>query len=190
MPRTARYNEDMSSSVKLTYQEYRLLPEGDRRELIDGDFLMTPAPREKHQRVRRNLQFEWCKFLEENPGGELYNAPFDVILDEHTVVQPDLLIVLENRRSRIVPEGLRRAPNLIAEILSPSDPERDTVLKRRLYAKFGVEEYWLVDPEAETVEILFLRQGEYETIGVFGRDDTARSRLIPDLHVHLARVFR
>lgn len=180
----------MSSSIKLSYREYRLLPEGDRRELVEGDFQMTPAPGERHQRISRNLQFELCKFLDENPLGDLYDAPFDVILDDHNVVQPDLLIVLSNRRSRIVPEGLRGAPNLIVEILSPSDPTRDTVLKRGLYAKYGVEEYWLVDPEAETVELLWARQGAFETVGVYGKSDRVASTLVPELSVSLARVFR
>ncbi len=177
-------------TIKLTYREYALLPEGDRRELIEGDFDMTPAPGEKHQRISRNLQFELHKFLDQHPLGELYDAPFDVILEASTVVQPDLLIVLENRRHYIVPEGLRGAPNFLVEILSPSAPERDTVLKRRLYGKFGVEEYWIVDPDAETVQQLVARQAEFESRGVFAKADRVRSAAVSGLEIDLTRVFR
>jgi Uma2 family endonuclease len=177
-------------TIKLTYQEYALLPEGDRRELIEGDFDMTPAPGEKHQRLSRNLQFELHKFLDQNPVGELYDAPFDVILEECTVVQPDLLIVLENRRSRIVPEGLRGAPNFLVEIISPSARKRDTHLKRRLYEKFGVEEYWIVDPESETVEQLVAKQARFETRGVFSRSDTVSSTAVAGMHIDFSKVFK
>ncbi len=180
----------MDTFVPITYREYRLLPEGDRRELVEGDFKMTPAPGERHQRISRNLQFELCSFLDESETGELYNAPFDVILDDTTVVQPDLLVVLPNRKSRIVPEGLRGAPNLVVEILSPSNPSHDTVLKRRLYEKFGVEEYWLVDPEAESVQVLKARQSQFENVAVYGRGDTLESPLLQDLRIDLSRVFR
>lgn len=177
-------------TVKLTYREYALLPEGDRRELIEGDFDMTPAPGEKHQRISRNLQFELHKFLDVNPIGELYNAPFDVILEDSTVVQPDLLIVLDNRRSRIVSEGLKGAPNFLVEILSPSARDRDTVLKRRLYEKFGVEEYWLVDPEAESVEQMRAKQARFETVGVYSREDKVSSLVVKGMTIDLSRVFR
>ncbi len=177
-------------TIKLTYREYALLPEGDRRELIEGDFSMTPAAGEKHQRLSRNLQFELHKFLDESPLGELYDAPFDVILEECTVVQPDLLIVLEDRRSRIVPEGLRGAPNFLVEILSPSAPERDRILKRRLYEKFGVQEYWILDPEAQTVEQLVAKQGQLETLATYHRQDRIPSAVVSGMEINLSRVFR
>ncbi len=158
--------------------------------MIEGDFDMTPAPGEKHQRISRNLQFELHKFLDKNPVGELYDAPFDVILEESTVVQPDLLIVLENRRSRIVPEGLRGAPNFLVEIVSPSARSRDTQLKRRLYEKFGVEEYWIVDPESETVEQLVASQAMFETQGVFSRSDTVVSKSISGMRIDFSKVFK
>lgn len=115
--------------LKLSYEDYCLLPEGDRRQLVAGNFLMTPAPSERHQRLCRELHLELGLFLRRVPLGELYSAPFDVVLDDNNVVQPDLLIVLDRHRERIHSEGVRGAPDLVVEVLSDSTRKRDEVLK-------------------------------------------------------------
>ena len=174
---------------KATYEHYCLLPEGDRRELIEGELLVTPAPNEKHQRYSGNIEFELRKYLEESPAGVLYDAPFDVILDNHNVVQPDIVLVLQEHRSRIVTEGLRGAPDLVVEILSPSTSSRDLVYKRHIYHRFRVPEYWIVDPEKETLTILKWAEKGYEDASC-GSTEVIETTLLPGLKLDLSRVFR
>lgn len=169
-----------------TYEHYLLLPEGDRRELIEGEFLVTPAPSEKHQRVLANVGFALHGYLENEELGRAYIAPFDVILDEVNVVQPDVVVVLNEHLGRIHDEGLRGAPDLAVEILSPNHPARDRVYKRHQYFRFGVREYWIVDPTEQTVEIL--TRGETDFVG--GQVDKIRSPILPKFEMELSRVFR
>lgn len=177
----------LAEHEKFTYEHYCLVPEGDRRELIEGELLMTPAPNERHQRYSGNLEFELRKFLEESPLGLLYHAPFDVILDNHNVVQPDIVLVLEENRNRIAHEGLRGAPDLVVEILSPGTSSRDLVYKRHVYHKFGVPEYWVVDPEKESVRVLLWQEKEYAETA---EQSVLETKLLPGLKIELSRVFR
>lgn len=174
---------------KATYQHYCLLPEGDRRELIEGALLVTPAPSEKHQRYSGNIEFELRKYLEEVSAGRLYHAPFDVILDDHNVVQPDVVFILEEHRGRIVPEGLRGAPDLVIELLSPGTSSRDLVYKRHIYHRFKVPEYWIIDPENDTLTVLKWAEKGYEDAR-FESTAIVESLLFPGLKLDLARVFR
>lgn len=174
---------------KCTYEHYCLLPEGDRRELIEGELLVTPAPSEQHQRYSGNLGFELRLFLDANPSGVLYHAPFDVILDLHNVVQPDIVLILDQHRDRIVPEGLRGAPDLVVEILSPGTSSRDLVYKRHIYHRFKVPEYWIVDPENDQLRCLLWEEKGYSE-KVFEKDDTIQTLLLPGFELSLPRVFR
>lgn len=174
---------------KATYEIYCHLPEGDRRELIEGELLVTPAPSEKHQRYSRNIEFEILKFLDEVPLATLYHAPFDVILDQHNVVQPDIIVILEEHRERIVPEGLRGAPDLVIELLSPSTSSRDLVYKRHIYHRFKISEYWIVDPDRDQVRcLLWGEKGYSETLHEKGA--AISSRLLPGFELDLERAFR
>lgn len=174
---------------KATYEHYCLVPEGDRRELIEGELLVTPAPSEKHQRYSGNIEFEFRKYLEESPAGALYHAPFDVILDNHNVVQPDIVFILAEHRDRIVPEGLRGAPDLVIELLSPSTSSRDLVYKRHIYHRFKVPEYWIVDPEKDTLTVLKWNEKEYADTR-YESSAVIESPLLPGFKFDLARVFR
>lgn len=176
----------LAQHEKYTYEHYLLLPEGDRRELIEGELLTTPAPKEEHQRASRNLVSDLDRYLESYPLGVMYFAPFDVILDEHNVVQPDILIILAEHLDRVHEEGLRGAPDLAIEILSPKTASRDRVYKRIQYFRFGVREYWIVDPMDKTVEV-YLRSDQDFTGGSVER---IVSSILPGFEMELARVFR
>ncbi len=176
----------LAQHEKYTYQHYLLLPEGDRRELIEGELLMTPAPNEKHQRAVRNLGTDLHLYLEQSSLGTVYFAPFDVILDDHNVVQPDLLIVLQPRLNQIHPEGLRGAPDIVVEVLSPATSSRDRIYKRFQYFRFGVQEYWIVDPTNDSLEQY--RRGAEDFEGE--RVDELSSALLPQFAASAARVFR
>ena len=154
--------QDVRSS-QLTYEDYLLFPDdGKRHEIIDGDHYVTPAPRTKHQRV---LSQPDCRYwvLSLNNGAWAWScaAPSDVILSDENVVQPDLLFVSTARAGIVTEDNIRGAPDLVVEIISETTRKKDEVTKRKLYERFGVQEYWVVDPELETVKIFRRTQQGY-----------------------------
>jgi Uma2 family endonuclease len=152
---------------RLTYEDYCLLPEdGRRHEIIDGEHIAEPAPATYHQKVSRWLQHQLFEQIELTGRGQVFNAPTDLQLSEHDVVQPDLLVVLAEREDRIGEAKIEGPPDLVVEILSRFSRDRDGRLKRELYRSRGVPEYWIVDPEARLVEQLVLeRDGSYRLAG-------------------------
>ena len=176
---------------RITYQDYLLLPEGGRWEVLEGDLRMVPSPGERHQRTLFRLSYTLATQVDVPGVGKVYVAPFDVILDEDTVVQPDLLVILKDRLSIVQPEGVRGAPDLVVEVLSPGTAAaaRDRSIKRRLYGRYGVQEYWIVDPEARTVEVAVNRGGSLETHGLFAAGSRVASLLLPGLDVMVEAIF-
>ena len=138
---------------KLTYEDFLGLPDdGKRHELIDGEHYMTPAPSVRHQSVVAALT-HWLRahVLAEDLGLVL-PAPVDVVLSEHDIVEPDLIFLSNERRDRVTEANIQGAPDLVVEVLSDSTRRRDEITKRHLYERRGVREYWLVDPELQTVK--------------------------------------
>jgi Uma2 family endonuclease len=176
----------LAQHEKYTYEHYLLLPEGDRRELIEGELLVTPALNEKHQRASINLGCDVKAFVDQHSLGRVYFAPFDVILDDYNVVQPDIVVILNEHFDRLHSEGLRGAPDMVVEILSPSTSSRDRVYKRVQYFRFGVREYWIVDPIAETVECYTRGTKDFDG-GVVAQ---MTSCILPGFEMQITRVFR
>lgn len=175
--------------LALTYREYAELPnDGRRYELVEGDLLVNPAPTTIHQRVSRRLQQILMQQLEEPGIAEVFNAPTDVILSDTNVVQPDLAIVRSARKA-ISERGIEGPPDVIVEILSPSNSGHDELFKKLLYAKMGVPEYWVVDPVHGLVTAYHLDGGRYGTAARFDRSSTLVSLEFPEVSVPLARVF-
>lgn len=179
----------LPAAYRLTYADWLRLPDDHRCEIIEGELFMTPTPSIRHQRVSRRLGTRLTAFLEGNGVGEMFYAPTGVRLSDDNVVEPDLLVVLEQHRDRIAEQVIDGAPDLVVEILSPGTARRDLVAKRELYARFGVPEYWIVDSEASNIEVLTLERGAYTRFGLFRRYETLRSSLLPDLAIPLAEVF-
>ena len=176
--------------VKFTYEDYRTTPADERYELLDGDLIMVPAPNLKHQRVQGNLYYHLRFFITEHDIGELLPAPCDVVLSDTNVVQPDLLFISRQREHLLSSgENVRGAPDLAIEILSPSTADKDRGVKRELYGRHGVTEYWLVDPIAETVTIHRQQAGKLTAAQTFGREETLRSPLLDGLKLHLDDIF-
>lgn len=143
-----------TSATKLTYDDLVSFPDdGQRHELIDGEHYVTPAPATKHQRVSRNLLLALGAHLVATGQGEVFAAPFDIILSPHDVVEPDLLVILRDQAHILTDRHVCGAPSIVIEILSPGTRRRDEILKRRLYDRAGVIEYWLVDPDADAVVV-------------------------------------
>jgi Uma2 family endonuclease len=139
-------------TTKLTYDHYVLFPnDGNRHEIIHGRHHMNPAPSPRHQFASRHIQFQLFNQIELKGLGQVINAPIDVQLSETDVVQPDLVVVLNDNRI-ITTTKVNGPPDLVVEILSPSNREYDQVLKKRLYEQYGVPEYWIVDPDNRTAD--------------------------------------
>ena len=176
-------------AVKRTYEDYCATADDKRYELLNGDLMMVPAPNRKHQWVLGRLYIELGRFTQEHGLGEVYVAPFDVVLSDTDVVQPDLLFISRAREHTINDENVRGAPDLVIEILSPSTADRDLGYKHDLYGRHGVLEYWVVDPMAETVAVHRQRDGRLELADTFGRRDTLRTALLEGLQLKLDDIF-
>ena len=173
---------------KLTYEDYASLPDDERYELIDGELIPMPSPKKIHQRLI--LDLSWIlRRLEEMGLGELFIAPFDVILSRFNVVQPDLIFVSSARAHIITEDNIRGAPDLVVEILSPSTAGYDRTTKRNLYARHGVREYWLIDPYAKTITVLTLGANGYNTHAVYGEGDTLTSPTLAGFSLNLSDLF-
>jgi Uma2 family endonuclease len=147
---------------------FKSLPEGTLAEVIDNALYMSPAPTPSHQKIALNLATEMNSLAKGGKLGEVYFSPIDVYLDETSnAVQPDILFFFKESRIKTSTKGLHGSPDLIIEILSPSNSRHDQVIKKNLYEKFGVQEYWIVDPEKRTAVGYTLNEKNYVAIGEF-----------------------
>lgn len=176
------------SRPRKTVEDFMRLPEGVRAELIDGELFMSPSPQRPHQWVLGRLFNHLSQFVEEHRLGEVYVAPLDVYLPTGDVVEPDILFVSE-ANLEIVQDWIRGVPDLVVEILSPEGVARDRLIKRELYARNGVQEYWIGDTEEKTIEVFALEGKSFEPCGYFVMGEELSSRVIPGLRIPLARVF-
>lgn len=174
-----------------TYSHYAALPDDGRRyEIIDGVLYMAPAsPLGSHQRTVGRIFYHLTTYVEFAGLGQIYMAPFDVELAFHTVVQPDVLVLLNASIEKIVPTRVIGAPDLVVEVLSPGTAKYDRSKKYHAYARAGVREYWIADPLARSVEVLTLEGGEYRPVGVFSGEQMVRSRVVPDFPVAVKEFF-
>jgi Uma2 family endonuclease len=163
--------------------------EGDRVELIDGVVYVTPAPKPSHQFIAQNLNSLLDRHIRAGNLGRLATAPLDVRLSDHDVVQPDLLFIARERLSIVGEAVIEGAPDLVAEILSPGTRERDLGVKRDLYARAGVREYWLIDPSEQTIDVLALAGSTYVAVPPDAAGVT-RSALLPGLTLDPEAVFK
>lgn len=148
------------TSTRLTYEDYLELPDdGKQYELIEGELILNPAPIPRHQWIAVNIVGELRNYHLQYGGGRAGNAPMDVVLADDVVVQPDVFFIRTERMAIIAETNIHGAPNLVVEVLSDSTRRRDEIVKRKLYERFGVDEYWIVDPTIESVKI-YRRSGE------------------------------
>lgn len=172
-----------------TYAEYQRLPDDRRYEVLEGELVMTPGPGKDHQLMVLDLGGLLRSFTRKAGLGLVFVAPFDVILSEQTVVQPDLLFVSQGRLDIVQDRGVFGPPDLVVEILSPSTAQRDLQTKRLLYGSHGVREYWILDPIARSVEVLTQQGAGLETWQRFAATEVLYSSILPGLTVDLNEVF-
>ncbi len=177
-------------AFRLTAADWLAFPDdGQRYEVVDGELYVTPPPATRHQVVCSELGFLLQLHLRASRLGQLIHGPVGVRSADDVVVEPDLVVVLAANTGRIRKEWVLAPPDLVVEVLSPGTARRDLVVKRELYERGGVAEYWVVDPEANQVEVLVLEGGRYRTLATFGRAETLRSALLPGLELPLAEAF-
>ncbi len=155
--------ETVDRPPRTIMEVFKMLPEGTLAELIDGVIYMSPSPVRPHQRIVSLLLARITVFVEENDLGEAYVAPFDVYLDEEmNAVQPDIVFVSKKRLSVIDPVGhIHGVPDLTVEVLSPGNKRYDQEKKKELYERFGVQEYWIIDPSTKEAIGYTLQNGKY-----------------------------
>jgi Uma2 family endonuclease len=167
------------------HEDYAKSPEdGLRHEIIHGEHFVNPSPSTQHQHVSKRLQYQLYTKIELVGLGLLYNAPIDVQLSEFDIVQPDIVIILNENVRKITPTKIKVAPHLVVEILSPSGNDR--TIKKDLYERSGVVEYWIVDPYEQQVEQWILRDGKY---AIEAQAKVIRLSFVSDVEVDFDSVW-
>lgn len=177
--------------IRFNYEDYKLLPDdGKRYEIVEGDLHVSPSPRLRHQVILYRLLLALGAWVDARALGTLVVAPFDTILSAENVVQPDILFVSAARRRKVLKAAAAiGAPDLVIEILSPSNRELDCTLKRRAYARYGVAELWIVDPDANSVELFRLQERPATPRATFSSKDTLATPTFPGLTLPLGPIF-
>ena len=178
--------------VKLTIEDYEALPDdGMRHEIIDGEHYVTASARLRHQAISRNLTILIGSFVRDRELGRLFPAPTDVYLSRFDALVPDLIFVSTVGNAVLTDKNIQGPPDLVIEILSPGTRKRDERLKRDRYAHFGVREYWIVDPELETIKILELGATGYGPPRELAleRAERVSSSVLPGLDLPLDPIF-
>jgi len=173
-----------------TYDDYAKLPDdGNRYEIVDGVLIMTPAPTPEHQDIAGMIYYYLVTHVKLAGFGRVFPGPVDVELGSKQVFQPDVVVLLNTHLDRIASKKINGAPDLMVEIASPSTAVYDRLIKFEKYAQAGIPEYWIVKPDARTVEVLVLEDGKYRSLGIFNGRQTLPSRVVPELPVEVEQFF-
>jgi Uma2 family endonuclease len=171
-----------------TAADYARLPEGTPIQLIDGEFIMSPSPVRKHQKTIGKLHLQLGLLVERKRLGEVYIAPFDVHVSRNDVYQPDLLFVSNEHLDYFEENGVHGPPDLVIEVLSPSTAGFDLLLKKDGYEKFGVREYWIVDPMEQSIETFTNASKGFES-SFHGKAGAVCSFILPEFCVKVEELF-
>ena len=179
----------MVTTAKYTYEDYLNTPEGERYELIDGELILVSSPNEDHQMVSMELGSKMHYYAKEGNLGWVFHAPFDIVFSDTEVVQPDLMFISREREDIRTRANVRGAPDLVVEILSPSSLKRDWEDKRELYARYGVREYWIIDPANRMVSVMLLRDSILELSGTYVEGDTLTATALEGFSVQVGDIW-
>ena len=181
-------------SRKITYKEFAKMdfPEDDPflYELINGELVRKNAPSGEHQFAQSKLFLSLSRFVDDKEMGMVFSSPTAVILSEENAPQPDLIFLSKEKMKLLDPEwGIRGAPDMVVEIVSPSSYKRDHLEKKRLYAQYGIAEYWIIDPSYHSIEIYVLKEDAYQlhAFGISGEQIV--SHVIKDFAIEVDSIF-
>jgi Uma2 family endonuclease len=176
---------------KYTAADYLLLDEGAPFQLVNYDLIMSPSPLPFHQVISARVTYAMMVFLDEkNDQGFLVNAPIDVKFDDGNILQPDILFVGAERKAELIKDRIEGAPDLIIEILSPSNAYYDLRQKKDIYEKYGVREYIIIDPIAQNADLYALREGVYYLHQKARNKEYLNSLILPGLSIDLDKIFK
>lgn len=179
----------ISKKKGYTYEDYAKLPEGAPYQLIGGELVMVPAPIPYHQYVSGNIYDAIREFVKKNDLGQVYYLPIDVYFEEVETYQPDIIFISTERLNIIGEKRIEGAPDLVVEILSPASAYYDLRKKFRVYEKYGVKEYWIVDPEEKFIEIYQNEGGQFKLIQTKRATGNIKSVVLRDLKISLEKIF-
>ena len=172
-----------------SYEHVAQMPDdGKRYEIVDGDLVVSPSPKRRHQRAV-GILLNFLIRAQQAGCGEAYVAPFHVVFDPHNVTEPDLLFISRGRLGIVTEDNVQGAPDLVVEVLSESTRDRDLGAKLRLYARNGVQFYWVVDPDAQTLQSYELQAGGYREGPALSVGATLACPLFPGLDLAVGEVF-
>jgi Uma2 family endonuclease len=180
--------------TNFTYNDLLEMPDDGRHyEILDGELIVNAAPIPRHQRIAFRLATILDRYVEANHTGMIYTSPIDVVFTQRWVMQPDILYIGNNRKSIVTEKNISGAPDLAVEVLSASTRKKDEIIKRRAYENFGVSEYWIIDPELESIKIYRRNDaGRYDRVAEASTEidgASINSPLFPDLTIPLAEIF-
>jgi Uma2 family endonuclease len=179
----------MPVDTRLTYDDFCLLPDdGKRREIIEGELFVTPSPQTPHQRAAICLSAHLWQFVRSHKLGEVFAAPFDVVFSNLDVVEPDLLFISNARAHVLTNKNVQGAPDLVVEVLSESTARVDRSIKLKLYGKFGVQEYWIIDPEGPSAEIYRCGDKGLDLVANLSPTDALTSPIFPGFSLPLRKL--
>lgn len=175
-----------------TYEDWLQLPDdGAKYEVIDGELYVTPAPSLKHQSSSNRLCTAMTNYVDAHDLGYVYSSPVDVMLPTQAVpLEPDIVFVSKDHEEILGEDYIEGVPDLVVEILSPSNWPYDRRVKLRVYQDAGIPEYWILDYRAKTIEVLVLDEGEYTLLGPWGLEETAVSRVLTGFEIAVRDVYR
>ncbi len=180
----------LANKKPFTYQDYLNLPDdGMRYEVINGELIMTPSPIVVHQKVSLAISSHLYRYVNKHHLGTVFTAPLDVVFGEKNVLQPDILFISNGRQNIIKDQNIAGTPDLIVEVLSPSTAYYDLFDKKELYEKFGVKEYWIVDPMRHWVENYRLHDDKFVLEQRLEKEGHLRSAVVKDFTLDLKDVF-
>jgi Uma2 family endonuclease len=180
------------TTTKLTYEDYVVLPnDGRRYQIIDGDLYVNPAPNVRHQVIVGNIFGHLWVYFQKHGGGRVFGSPVDVLLSRENIVQPDIAVVLKARAAIITRRGIEGAPNIIVEVLSGGTRRTDEIIKRKLYEESGVQEYWIADPDVDTLKIYRTAVHKFERAAEITSEEggALTSPLLPEFSVDIRAIF-
>ncbi len=177
--------------IKFTYDDYLTLGYDDQRryEIIEGDIYVAASPSVRHQLVAKRVDYALTQYVEKHDLGIVFHAPLDIVLSETNVVQPDVLFISKKRMGIIKEAFIGGPPDLVIEVTSPSNEDHDRKLKRSVYSRYGVREYWIVDPVACNIEQLVYRENLLHSVGIVPEDGELTSKIVTGFTMKLAPIF-
>jgi Uma2 family endonuclease len=172
-----------------TVADFDALPEGAYAQLINGEIIVSsPAPLPEHQRVILMMASQFLEFVSRNGLGFVLCSPVDVYFSDDEVYEPDIVFI-PRTRIQSLPEKITVVPDLVVEVLSPSNAYHDLVHKKNVYEAHGVKEYWIVDPMEKAIEVFENRDGQFLTIAKARNSGQLRSNVLNGFTLEITTVF-